>query len=85
MKRSGKHKAVNRAIAKMGGPVATADYLGVRYQTVNLWQKNGCLTDLLHAYRLSKATGIDISEFANDLESARELGVKGTGERVRHR
>ena len=85
MKRSGKHKAVDRAIEKMGGPVATADYLGVRYQTVNLWQKNGYLTDLLYAYRLSKATGIDISEFANDLELARELDARRREERVRHR
>ncbi len=76
MKRSGKHKAVDRAIEKMGGPVATADYLGVRYQTVNLWQKNGYLTVLLYAYRLSNAAGLDFLEFANDLESARELDTR---------
>jgi hypothetical protein len=73
---SSRRKAVDRAIIKLGGPVATADCVGVRYQSVNLWQKKGYISDLLYAYRLAKAAGIDISEFVKDLESARALKVK---------
>lgn len=76
MKRSNKLKAVDRAVQTLGGPVATADHIGVRYQSVNLWQKKGYISDLLYAYRLAKATGIDISEFVKDLETARELERK---------
>jgi hypothetical protein len=76
MKWSNRQKAVDRAVAKLGGPVATADRVGVRYQSVNLWQKKSYVSDLVYAYRLAKAAGIDISEFVKDLESARDLKEK---------
>lgn len=63
MRRKSSQAVVDQAVAKLGGPVATADFLGIRYQTVNKWRKRGYVADLLYAYRLSKATGIDISEF----------------------
>jgi hypothetical protein len=63
--------AVDRAIEKLGGPVATADFLGVRYQTVNNWQKKGFVGDLVHAYRLAKAANVDIADFVKDAEEAR--------------
>lgn len=80
MRRKGGQAVVDRAVAKLGGPVATADFLGIRYQTVNKWRKKGYVADLLYAYRLSKATGIDIAEFVSDLESARELDAKRKGQ-----
>jgi hypothetical protein len=76
MRRKSGHAAVDRAVIKLGGPVATADFLGVRYQTVNNWRKKGYIADLAYAHRLARATGIDISEFVNDLESARDFGRK---------
>ena len=67
MRGSGRQRAVNRAVAKLGGPVATADHVGVRYQSVYLWQRQGYVSDLVYAYRLAKAAGIDISEFVKML------------------
>ena len=60
--------AVERAIEALGGPVKTADAVGVRYQSVAAWRKKGAVTNLLLAYRLSKASGIALEEFARDLE-----------------
>ena len=51
--------------------MATADRVGVRYQSVYLWQKQGYVSDLVYAYRLAKASGIDIAEFVKDVESVR--------------
>ena len=76
MRRSGRQKAVDQAVAKLGGPVATADRVGVRYQSVYLWQKQGYVSDLVYAYCLAKAAGIDIAEFVKDVESARNLDQK---------
>jgi hypothetical protein len=76
MRRSGRQKAVDQAVAKLGGPVATADRVGVRYQSVYLWQKQGYVSDLVYAYRLAKAAGIDIAEFVKDVESVRDLDEK---------
>jgi hypothetical protein len=76
MRRSGRQKAVDRAVAKLGGPVATADRVGVRYQSVYLWQRQGFVSDLVYAYRLAEAAGIDILEFVKDLELARQLNRK---------
>jgi len=76
MRRKSDQAVVDRAVAKLGGPVATADFLGVRYQTVNNWRKKGYIADLLYAYRLAKAVGIDISEFVADAESARDFKRK---------
>ncbi len=76
MRRKSSHAAVDRAVMKLGGPVATADFLGIRYQTVNNWRKKGYIANLAYAYRLAKATGIDISEFVRDLESARDFERK---------
>ncbi|MGO9454552.1 MAG: hypothetical protein ACLQDV_26425 [Candidatus Binataceae bacterium] len=53
--------------------MATADHVGVRYQSVYLWQKQGYVSDLVYAYRLAKASGIDIAEFVRDVESVRDL------------
>ena len=72
MRRSGRQKAVDRAVAKLGGPVAAADFLGVRYQSVYLWQKHGYVSDLVYAYRLAEASGIEILEFVKDVELARK-------------
>ena len=76
MRRSGRQKTVDQAVAKLGGPVATADRVGVRYQSVYLWQKQGYVSDLVYAYRLAKAAGIDIAEFVKDVEFARDLDEK---------
>jgi hypothetical protein len=76
MRRSGRQKAVDRAVAKLGGPVATADRLGVRYQSVYLWQKQGYVSDLVYAYRLAEAAGVEILEFVKDVEVARERDRK---------
>ena len=72
MRRGGRLKAVDLAVANLGGPVAAADRVGVRYQSVYLWQKHGYVSDLVYAYRLAKASGIDIAEFVRDVESARD-------------
>ena len=71
MRRTGRSRAVDQAVVKLGGPVATADRVGVRYQSVYLWQKQGYVTDLVYAYRLATASGIDIAEFVKDVESMR--------------
>jgi hypothetical protein len=73
MRRAKRQRAVDQAVENLGGPVATADRVGVRYQSVYLWQKQGFVTDLVYAYRLARASGIDIAEFVRDVESARDL------------
>jgi hypothetical protein len=64
-----KRSAVLRAIEALGGPVSTADVVGVRYQSVAKWKRSERVTGLLHAYRLSEASGIPLEDFAKDLEA----------------
>lgn len=63
-----KNNAVARAVSTLGGPTKAAGICGVSNAAVHKWIKRGSVSLLVHALRLSRASGIPIEEFADDQE-----------------
>ena len=58
--------AVARAIAKLGGKTLAHKKIGVSFQTVHSWERQGYVRDIRWALRLATLSGIPLGEFAEE-------------------
>ena len=63
-----KDNAIARAVASLGGPTKAARACGVSNAAIHKWIQRGSISLLVHALRLSRATGVPIEQFAADEE-----------------
>jgi hypothetical protein len=57
--------AIARAVASLGGPTKAAIACRVSNAAIHKWIQRGSVSLLVHALRLSRASGIPIEEFAS--------------------
>jgi hypothetical protein len=61
-----KDNAIARAVASLGGPTRAARVCGVSNAAIHKWIQRGSISLLVHALRLSRATGVPIEQFADE-------------------
>ena len=73
IRRTGRRQdnAVARAVSIVGGPTKAARICRVSNAAIHKWLQRGRISLLVHALRLSRASGVPIEEFVgNDQEDA---------------
>jgi predicted site-specific integrase-resolvase len=63
-----KDNAVARAVSAVGGPTKAARICQVSNAAIHKWLRRGRISLLVHAVRLSRASGIPIEEFVGESE-----------------
>jgi len=61
--RGRKDNAVAVAVASLGGPTKAARACGVSNAAIHKWIQRGSVSLLVHALRLSRASGVPIEQF----------------------
>jgi DNA-binding transcriptional regulator YdaS (Cro superfamily) len=57
------YNPVARAVSIVGGPTKAARICGVSNAAIHKWLQRGRISLLVHAVRLSRASGVPIEEF----------------------
>ena len=60
--------AIALAVASVGGPTKAARICRVSNAAIHKWIQRGSISFLVHALRLSRASGIPVEQFASEEE-----------------
>jgi hypothetical protein len=65
--------AVTRAVEVVGGPTKAARICCVSNAAIHKWLQRGSISLLVHAVRLSRASGVAVEEFVGEPEDEESI------------